>query len=116
MNKKVFIIILSACYLVGCASVGNFKTDDIVKKYPATQASKIDVYSADITDRQYEVLGKVIASADAGSNSKIAVDFLKKEAALFGADAVINLRLGISYGFWTSGITAKGTAIKYIKN
>lgn len=116
MKKKFLYLFIISFLVSSCSTVGNLKTDDNPNKYPASSAAKIDVYSLDAPDRKYEVLGKVIASADAGTKSKIAVDMMKSQAAILGADAVIHMKLAIEYGYWATGITASGTAIKYIKN
>lgn len=116
MNYKLLFILVCLFILSSCSTVANLRTDDVSNKYPVTNAANIEVHTLNVADRKYEVLGKVIASADAGSKSKTAVDMLKKEAAVLGADAVINMRLAIEYGYWANGITASGTAIKYSKN
>jgi len=56
-------------------------------------------------------LGSVVASADAGTNSKISVDMLKEEAAKLGANGIINLRLAIDTGYMQSAIKSTGTAV-----
>jgi uncharacterized protein YbjQ (UPF0145 family) len=43
----------------------------------------------------------------------LAVDLLKEQASVLGADAIVDLRLSITMGYWTNGIKATGTAVKY---
>ena len=40
------------------------------------------------------------------------VDQLKTKAARWGADAIVNLKLRYSYGFWGMGLEARGVAVK----
>ncbi len=111
--------ILSSCLLfviimTGCSSVGYIHTDDVSAEIsPNTNPDNIKVYSDEQEELDYDVIGQVIADADAGSKAETAVNLLKKQAAQLGADAIINLRLEIDSGYWQSAIKATGTAIKF---
>ena len=112
--KKVLILGLLAVLLVSCSTVANLKTDDYADmEFPATDWQDVKVFSMVPYNVEYYVIGQVVANADAGTNAKTTVDLLKKQAAKLGADAVINMRLEIDYGQWSSGIKATGTAIKF---
>jgi uncharacterized protein YceK len=109
------IILATAVILAsGCSSVASYKTDDNpTDSTSRIETSKIEVYSTDLTNRKYKILGEVVASADAGEDASDSVKLLKKEAAKFGADAIINLRLSIDQGYWQNAIKSTGTAIVF---
>ena len=107
--RLLFIAVLST----GCSTVAQIQTDDLEHKYPATNSSQIEVYSMNKIEKEYSVIGQVIASADAGTDASVSINLLKKEAAKLGADAILNMRLEIGYGYWSSAIKSKGTAIKF---
>lgn len=114
MKKQVIKWIIPSLFFVSCSSVGHLHTEDIITNdLLKIDSEKILVYSSKPNQNvKFDVLGQVIASADAGKNAKISVDLLKKEAALLGADAIIDLRLEIGMGYWSNSIKATGTAIK----
>lgn len=102
--------------LAGCASTAHLQTDDAVS-LAGTEAhvrpADVVVYStANANGKGYQVIGQVVASADAGDDAATAVDKLKEEAAALGADAIVQLRLEGALGYWTSGIRATATAVK----
>tara|TARA_R110002124_G_scaffold252130_1_gene417377 strand:+ start:261 stop:590 length:330 start_codon:yes stop_codon:yes gene_type:complete len=99
-----------------CWSTEYLKTDDSSKNYPRSNPEDIKVYATDDTGREYEILGVVNASVDAGNVGDIAVDHLIFEASKLGADAVLNLRLEIGYGFWQSSVKATGIAVKFVND
>jgi hypothetical protein len=98
---------------VSCSNVANMRTSDNTSVYTETNANQIEVYSTSKIGKQYEIIGEVMANADAGENSEKPVKLLKTQASLLGADAIINLRLSFSYGYWSTGIIAVGTAVKF---
>lgn len=113
--KNSLIIILLAL-LSSCASVNRIRTAEQPEKLAPTSAESIKVFSTEKADKAYSIIGKVVAAADAGNNASRPVELLKKEAAYMGADAIVNLRLEITTGYWTTGIVASGTAVKYLNN
>jgi len=102
--------------LAGCASTAHLQTDDVVPLAGAVahvSPADVAVYStANANGKKYQVIGQVIASADAGNDAATAVDKLKEEAAAFGADAIVQLRLEGALGYWNCGIRATATAVK----
>lgn len=114
MKKQVLKWIIPSLFLVSCSSVGHLHTEDVAtNNLTKTDSEKILIYSTKPNQNvKFDVLGQVIACADAGKNAKISVALLKKEAALLGADAIIDLRLEIGMGNWSNSIKATGTAIK----
>lgn len=114
MRIKALLII--AVLFSGCASVNHYYTDGQSDTLPPTNAESIKVFSTEKADKEYRVLGSVIAAADAGNNGKRPVKLLKMAAASMGADAIVNLKLKITQGYWASGVEASGTAVKFINN
>lgn len=114
MKKLLFYLVLIIGIATSCSSIAHLKTDDVSTNYKATNPNAIEVYSTEKAKDNYNIIGEVVASADAGKNAAKSVDLLKKEASRLGADAIVNLRLEIAYGGWSSGIKATGTAIKYL--
>lgn len=114
MKKQILKWIIPSLFLVSCSSVGHLHTEDVAtNNLTKTDSEKILIYSIKPNQNvKFDVLGQVIACADAGKNAKISVALLKKEAALLGADAIIDLRLEIGMGNWSNSIKATGTAIK----
>jgi len=114
MLKKTFGVLLLSCLFFGCSSVAHLKTDDEPNvTFQPNIASNIKVYSTTKSAKNYQIIGQVIANADAGSDSEKAVDLLKEEAAKLGANAIFNLRLEIDSGEWNNAIKATGLAVKY---
>ena len=113
MKQILLSCLLFVILLAGCSSVAYIQTDDAPDEItPITNPDLIKVYSDEREELDYNVIGQVIADADAGSNAETAVKLLKKQAAKLGADAIINLRLEIDTGYWDSAVKATGTAIK----
>ena len=113
MIKKTLYIACLGLFLQSCSFSSHLLSGKNETLFPPTTAEAIQVFSTDNIEKNYIVVGEVLSSADAGSNSALPVKLLKKEAAKMGADAIINLRLEIEYGGWSSAIKATGTAIKY---
>jgi len=115
MRNKIQLLLITGVFFTSCSSVAHLQTDDLNQNYAETNPNNIEVYSTDKIEKEYNVIGEVIASADAGSDGAISVKHLKREAAKLGADGIINLRLEVGYGYWSNAIKASGTAIKYVK-
>ncbi len=117
MKNRNFIGLTSLALVVslsGCSTVANYKTDDTASvSRSSVSPENVAVYSTYKTGKKYQVVGGVIASADAGSNADVPVELLKKEAAKLGADGIINLQLAIDMGYWQNAIKATGTAVKF---
>lgn len=115
MKTKLLILMTLTFIMLSCSSVSRIKTDDnVLSNLVKTNPELVEVYSTkDAAAKSYTIIGQVVACADAGHNSKIAVDLLKEQASHLGADAIVDLRLAISMGYWSNGIKASGTAVKY---
>jgi hypothetical protein len=112
--NKVFHYLILILSTVSCSTVSKIKTDDVKSSVlTPTNPDLVQVYSTKVASKSYNIIGQVIACADAGQDSSMAVDLLKKQASALGADAIVDLRLAISPGYWNSGIKATGTAVKY---
>ena len=110
---KYYICVICCLLFVSCSNVSHIRTDDNLSVYKISDYNKVEVYSTSNIGKQYLVVGEVMASADAGESSDRPVNLLKEEASKLGADAIINLRLSFSYGYWSTGITATGTAVNF---
>ena len=114
MKTKWFVLSVLIVFFTSCSTVSKIQTDDTkISEIVPTISDQVEVYSTKVTPKSYKIIGQVLACADAGKNSKIAVDLLKEQASLLGADAIVDLRLSITMGYWSNGIKATGTAIKY---
>lgn len=110
--KRLTLFSLLCLFLASCTSRGFVTLDENANQAALPDATKVAVYSTDDAGKPYTTLGAVIVSADAGSNAKPAVDKLKEEAAKLGADAIVNLKLRYSTGFWGLSLEASGMAVK----
>lgn len=114
MRTKIILLCMAITLCSACSTVGRIATSEGQgSTFSPTSADNVEVYSTSKAKKEYTIIGQVLASADAGENANIPVDLLKEQAAKLGADAIVDLRLSISYGYWTSGITSVGTAVKY---
>lgn len=115
MKSFTFALIFVLFSVFGCSTVSKITTDDAkLSTLNPTNAELIKVFSKkDATGRSFKVIGQVVACADAGEDSQVTIDLLKNEAALLGADAIFDLNISFTIGYWTTGIKATGTAIKY---
>jgi uncharacterized protein YbjQ (UPF0145 family) len=114
MKAKLFIFLILILITVSCSTVSKIKTDDLqLTDLIPTNAKSVEVYSTKVAAKSYKIIGQVVACADSGQESEVAVDLLKKQASSLGADAIVDMRLAISMGYWTNGIKATGTAVKY---
>jgi uncharacterized protein YbjQ (UPF0145 family) len=114
MKTKLFIFSTLILITLSCSTVSKIKTDDTqLTDLIPTNTKLIEVYSTKVASKTYKIIGQVVSCADAGEDSKVAVNLLKAEASSLGADAIVDLRLAISMGYWTNGIKATGTAVKY---
>lgn len=113
MIMKIIVPFFFLLFFSACVSVSHLKTHDSSQTFPPTAPSSIKLFStADADNRDYIVIGEIIASADASSAEK-PIKYLKKEASKMGADAIINLRLEFEYGGWSTAIKSTGTAVKF---
>jgi hypothetical protein len=114
MLSRLIYVFLFSLLLFSCSSVANLRTADNPElSISRTNPADVKVYSTADIGKDFMIIGQVVASADAGTNSEKAVNHLKEEAAKLGADAIINLRLEIDSGYWQNAIKATGVAVKY---
>jgi len=126
--KKIIISTVALLLLSGCAtwSAGEATKDGkpveiAVSAEEQTDPAKILLVEGDIADKKYTVLAdlEVVVNKttifNADPTPELAGQRLQEEAALLGADAVIQVRYGstgISFMSWGS-LEAKGRAIKF---
>lgn len=107
--KKLVLFLFILISLSSCTISTHF-IEDGAKSYAPTQASNIKVYSSLNINKNYVVIGSI--AADAVGNSEDALEALKEEAALIGADAVVDVKLTkISSGVDRTGLS--GVAVKF---
>lgn len=114
--KRMCGVFFAVFLMSSCSSVTFLRTDQLNEKFAPLSPESVSVYSTNKTGKDYWVIGEVIAVADAGQNASRSVSLLKKQAANLGADAIINLQLEFSEGYWATGIKATGTAIRFKNN
>ncbi|HYQ55971.1 MAG TPA: heavy metal-binding domain-containing protein [Draconibacterium sp.] len=112
MKTKILILIMLGVFFTNC-SVTYLHSSETDMHYPPVKAKTVEVYSMEVANRPYTVIGEVVASADVLGNGSTSVKYLKKEAAGLGADGIINLRLEIGSGILANAVTASGTAVKF---
>jgi hypothetical protein len=110
---RLSLLLFSCIFFVSCSHVSRIRTSDNLTIFPETNSSKIGVYSTSDCGKQYIVIGEVMAAYDAGENSSKPIRLLKEQASMIGADAIVNVRLSFSSGYWANGIIASGTAVKF---
>lgn len=116
MRKILILGIMILASVTACSTTAKWKTaDNDHINFPPTSARDVLVYSTSQADQPYLIIGPVVAAADAGENATTAVDVLKKSAAKLGADAIVELEINPTFGYWTSAIQAKGIAVKFVK-
>jgi hypothetical protein len=112
--RKMTSFLLISLFLFGCSTTAHLRTDDSPEiTVKESSSENIKVYSASDIGKPDKTIGIVIASTDAGNDSTGAIEKLKEEAALLGADAIVGMNLEVNLGFWTNAIRASGTAVKF---
>jgi uncharacterized protein YbjQ (UPF0145 family) len=96
-----------------CRTGAHIVLDNSAEIFAPTEYQTIEVFCKESTLKKQIIIGEVVVNIDAASNSKLAIKYLKKEAAALGAHAITNLRLEYDYGIWTNAISASGTAVRY---
>lgn len=102
-------------FLVSCSSASFLKTNDFQRDLSATSASDVKIYPEKLNSKNYKILGLVASAADAGEDSNHVVELLKEQAARMGANAIMETKIRLAYGYWNTGIEASGVAIKVLK-
>ena len=102
--------VLSLCLLIGCTGNAVYlKTD---KSFTQTDFKNIKVYSHTNPSNAYEVLGYVSTySSGADREGDLLKENLKKQAAKYGADAIIAFKLNIAV---SGGGGAEGVAVRFL--
>ncbi|MCK5740929.1 MAG: heavy metal-binding domain-containing protein [Chlorobi bacterium] len=104
------------------------RTSDGTKVYTESFAGSVKVFSTKDAGREYEIIGAVVAESQIMTNNMImvgiydgsnitlasqsAIDELRNQAGLLGADAIVDLKLKIFMKMGTS-INVSGTAVKF---
>jgi len=89
MKKILFVLVLTV--LVSCTIKTHYIQDD-AQSFEKTDPQMIKVYSSNDVGQPYDVIGSVAVDSPGGGED--ALKALKEEAALLGANAIINVKLG----------------------
>ncbi len=99
--------------IAGCATSGRIRTDDSPDVHPiATTGEAVRIFFTRDIGAPYDVIGVVIAGADAGNDTTVPLDRLRAEAAALGANAVVETQVSFMVGVWRFGIGASGVAVR----
>jgi len=116
LRLRLFIAVFSGVFMLSasaCSTAARVRTDDVATKTLArTSPEKVKIYSALDPGRPYEVLGLVVYSKDAGTDSSGVLEGLREQACELGADAVVDADMRVAMGYWESGLTVTGVAVK----
>lgn len=105
-------MVMLVVLLAGCSTHAQVRTDNSTAKYNMTDPDRVQIFVDDKVGRDYEILGVVVYAVDAGNNASPAMRGLRRKASELGANAVINTRLEVEYGYWKAGLKATGTAVR----
>jgi hypothetical protein len=99
--------------VTGCATSARIRTDDSPGVHPvATTGEAVRIFFTRDIGTPYDVIGVVIAGADAGNDTTVPLDLLRAEAAALGADAIVETQVAFMVGAWKFGIGASGVAVR----
>ncbi len=110
---KYILLLVVAFILMSCSSVGKLRTNDVSFKAQSRPYKEVKVFAQKDIGQAYDIVGVVVANSDAGENARTSVKDLRKQAAKLGADAIVDLRLSYSYGYWNIAIESTGLAVIY---
>lgn len=100
----------------GCltSTVGRIRTDDTLEEArPRTSPDAIALFATKDCGRPFAIVGAVIAASSTGEQPARTEQLLREQAALAGADAVVDVRARITYGYWTRAVELGGTAVRW---
>ena len=109
-NIKITIVCILFFTLTGCQITSKYFINLNEKTFPATQASAIQLYFApDKPDKPYEVIGSVVIMYGSwyNMNHPTAMADMKEKAAQKGADAILNITIGVDHGANLTGLAVK---------
>jgi hypothetical protein len=115
MLRTLMAGLMAVILLSACSTVKSIKVDYTDKEYPPTKKGDILVFATADAGREYVILAEIVAMADANEDSEPVVRLLRREAAEYGADAIVNLRFEFGYGQWANGLKGYATAVKFVK-
>ena len=108
MKAKIFFFSLIILVLIlNCSHHASLLIEG-QKRYSPTAWESVEVYSIAPTDKEYEEIGLVTVNLPHHDGDKAKAE-LQKDAALWGANAIINFELNLMLG----RVEAKGMAVRY---
>jgi hypothetical protein len=110
---RLLLCLISLCFVItSCSSVAHIALGDSSERFAPSNPDRIETY-ATTPEKSYTIIGEVIVNADAFT-ADYGVELLREEAAKLGADGIVNMRIEISYGYWTNfAVKATGTAVRF---
>lgn len=105
LSAILFLLILSSC----TSTARTLLTTNIPERQ--TNPKKIAVYFQEPPRKARPIA--LIAIGRDGENATWAVEILKMEAAMLGADAIVNLDMNYSSGIFPT-LRVQGLAVKYV--
>ena len=107
---SLLAMVLSFGVLTGCTGNAVYLKSD--KTYAQTDFKNVKVYGVTNPSSEYEVLGYVSTySSNANREGDLLRDNLKKQAAKYGANAIIGFKLNIA---GSGGGGAQGVAVRFL--
>ena len=73
----------------------------------------VKIYSTRNAPSPYNILGTVIVTADVGDDPTDALKDLRREAAALGGDGIVDTRMEVAYGYWSTALRLSGYAVKF---
>ena len=121
--KKSYLLFAMILLVSGCATNMNYDYYGSNPEYK-TDPAKIIITKDDITDKEYEVLGDISATASKATifsenpTPEKVNYFLREKASRLGANAIIKAHYGtVKLGLWSWGeLDGSGTAVKFVEN
>lgn len=104
-------LLLSLLLATGCTSTGRML---LTSSLPSNQTNykKIPIYFQEPPRKSRPIA--LISVARDGENATWAMEILKMEAAVLGADALANVEMNYSTGFFPT-LRVQGMAVKYVQ-
>jgi hypothetical protein len=109
LSKKIIFVVFGSLLLVSCTTSTVVRLTNNLPQYKKDHR-KIAVFLG-APDKRSRPLGLVAVARD-GENATWAVEVLKMEAAELGADAIANLEMNYTTGFFPT-LRLQALAVKY---
>jgi hypothetical protein len=105
--KILFFVLIIIALILNCSHHANLLIEG-QKSYSPTAWESVEVYSIAPLDKEYEEIGLVTVNLPHHDGDKAKAE-LQKDAAQWGANAIIDFELNLMLG----RVVAKGMAVRY---